>query len=150
MRMTLCRRGRSVFSRTLVCGLAMSLIGRYSRPKCSCSSRVNTFARPELRGAAARSNQPQRLEARVALAADDDVVVQGNPERAGGFDDLLGHLHVGARGARIAGGMVVHEDERARRELERALDHLAGLDRRVVDGADLLALVRDQLVALVE
>ena len=46
--------------------------------------------------------------------------------------------------------MVVHQDDRSGRELERALDHLARIDRRVIDGADLLQFVGDQLVALVE
>ena len=36
------------------------------------------------------------------------------------------------------------------RQFERALDHLARIDRRVVDGAGLLQLVGDELVALVE
>src|SRR5262249_55098516 len=35
-------------------------------------------------------------------------------------------------------------------ELERALDHLAWIDRRVVDGPDLLAFVGDEVVALVQ
>ena len=42
------------------------------------------------------------------------------------------------------------EDDRGRRELERPLDHLARIDRRVVDRADLLHLVGDQHVLLVE
>ena len=37
-----------------------------------------------------------------------------------------------------------------RGQLQRALDHLARIDRRVVDGAGLLHLVGDQPVALVE
>jgi hypothetical protein len=44
----------------------------------------------------------------------------------------------------------MHKDDRGRGELERALDHLAWIDRRVVDGTDLLALVGDQTVAFVE
>jgi hypothetical protein len=35
-------------------------------------------------------------------------------------------------------------------ELERALDDFARIDRGVVDGSDLLALVGDEMVALVE
>ena len=63
---------------------------------------------------------------------------------------VAGHLDVGARGRRVAGGMVVDQDHRGRRQLERALDHLARIDRRVVDGAGLLDLVGDQRVLLVE
>src|SRR5215470_13833246 len=49
-----------------------------------------------------RLNQPQPLQTRVAVLADDDVVVHGNAERARDGDDRLGHLDVGARGGRIA------------------------------------------------
>src|ERR1700756_5148105 len=35
-------------------------------------------------------------------------------------------------------------------ELERALDHFAGIDRRVIDGAGLILLVGDEVVSLVE
>jgi hypothetical protein len=44
----------------------------------------------------------------------------------------------------------VHEDDRGGRQLQRAPDDLAGVDRGVVDGADLLDFVGDELVALVE
>ena len=47
-------------------------------------------------------------------------------------------------------GMVVHQDDGGSGEFERALDHLARIDRRVIDGADLLDFVGDELVALVE
>src|SRR5262245_66442970 len=46
--------------------------------------------------------------------------------------------------------VVVHEQHRRRRQLERALHHLALMDRGVVDGALLLHLVGDDLVAFVE
>ena len=41
-------------------------------------------------------DQPQPLQARVAVLADDDVVVHGDAERARHRDDRLGHLDVGA------------------------------------------------------
>jgi hypothetical protein len=86
----------------------------------------------------------------MPLLADDNVVVHGNAERLRHLDDLLGHLDVGAGRRRVAGGVVVHQDHRGGREFECALDHLAGIDGGVVDGADLLDLVGDELVALVE
>ena len=55
-----------------------------------------------------------------------------------------------ADGRGVAGGVVVDEDEGARRELERPLHHLARVDRRMVDGSGLLHLVGDEGVALVE
>ena len=45
------------------------------------------------------------------VLTDDDVVVHGNPERARDGDDRLGHLDVGARGGRVATGVIVHEDD---------------------------------------
>jgi hypothetical protein len=44
----------------------------------------------------------------------------------------------------------VHQDQRGGVELQRALDHLARIDRGVVDGAALLPLVPDQCVLAVE
>jgi hypothetical protein len=44
----------------------------------------------------------------------------------------------------------VHEHDRRGRQLERPLHHLAHIDRGVIDGALLLHLVGDDLVALVE
>ena len=44
----------------------------------------------------------------------------------------------------------MHEDHGGRGQFQRALDHLARIDRRVVDRAGLLHLVGDELVALVE
>src|SRR5262245_17987562 len=87
------------------------------------------------------SNQLEALEAGVALASDDDVVVDGDAQRPGGIDDLLGHVDIGARRGGIARGVVVHQDDGAGRQLERALDDLAHVDRRVIDRALLLHLV---------
>ena len=44
----------------------------------------------------------------------------------------------------------MHQNNRGRREFEGALDDFARIDRRMVDRADLLALVGNQAVALVE
>jgi hypothetical protein len=46
--------------------------------------------------------------------------------------------------------MVVHQDDGGGGELERALDDFARIDRGVVDGAGLMLLVGDQVIALVE
>jgi len=86
----------------------------------------------------------------VAFLADDDVIVHGNAERARHRDDLLRHLDVRAGRRRVAGGMVVHEDDGGGRQFQRPLDHFARIDRRVIDGADLLQFVGDELAALGE
>ena len=51
-----------------------------------------------------QSNQLQPLHARMAVLADDDVVVHGNAERGGDVDDGFGHLDIRLRRCRIAGG----------------------------------------------
>src|SRR5262249_48269738 len=73
-------------------------------------------------------DQLHRLETRVSVLADDEMVVHGNPERPRDLDDRPRHVDIGARGRRIAGGMVVHQDDRGGGELERALDHFARVD----------------------
>ena len=42
----------------------------------------------------------------MPVLADDDVVVHRDAERLGDIDDRLGHLDVGARGRRIARGVI--------------------------------------------
>ena len=86
----------------------------------------------------------------MAFLADDDVVVHRNAERIGHADNLLRHLNVGARRRRIAGRVVVHQNNRGRRQFERPLDHFARINRRVIHGTGLLRLVGDELITLIE
>src|ERR1700733_622643 len=86
----------------------------------------------------------------MALLADDDVVVHRDAERLRHLDELLSHHDIVARRRRIAGGMIVDEDDGGGGEFERPLDDLAGIDRGVIDGSDLLDFIGDKLVALVE
>ena len=44
----------------------------------------------------------------------------------------------------------MHQHDGRRRQLERPLHHLAYIDRRMVDGAGLLHLVGDDLIAFVQ
>jgi hypothetical protein len=53
------------------------------------------------------SHQLQPLEARMAVLADDDVVVDGDAERLGDVGDGAGHLHVGGGGRWITRWVVV-------------------------------------------
>jgi hypothetical protein len=55
------------------------------------------------------SHQLQRLETRMPVAADDEVVVHRNAQWPRDLDDRPRHVDVGARGGGIAGGMVVQE-----------------------------------------
>ena len=56
----------------------------------------------------------------MALAADDHVVVHGDPEVAPGLDDPLRDLDVGAARLGVAARVVVDEDQRRGAEVEAA------------------------------
>jgi hypothetical protein len=53
------------------------------------------------------SDQLESLQARMSVLADDNVIMHGNAERPGDVDDRLGHVNIGLRRRRIAGGVVV-------------------------------------------
>ena len=86
----------------------------------------------------------------MAVLADDDVIVNGDAKRLCGFDDHFRHVDIGSGGCRIAGGVVVDENERGGREFQRPLDHFTRIDGRVIDRACLLHFVGDQGIAFVE
>ena len=86
----------------------------------------------------------------MTFLADDDVIVHRNAERLRYGDDLLRHLDVGARRCRIAGRVVVDQNDGGSGQFQRAFDHFARIDGRMVDGAGLLHLVGNNLVSLVE
>ena len=56
-----------------------------------------------------RLDQFKAFQARVAVFADDDVVVHGNAERGGDVHDRFRHLDIRLRRRRVAGGMVVQQ-----------------------------------------
>ena len=86
----------------------------------------------------------------MAFLADDDVIVHRDSEWPRNIDDRLRHLDIGMRWRGVSGRMIVHEDQGRGGQLQRAFDHLARINRRVIDGADLLDLIEDQLIPLVE
>ncbi len=86
----------------------------------------------------------------MSVLADDDVVVHRDPERRGNLNDLPRHLNISRGRRRIAGGVIVHQNDRSGRKLQRAFDKLTRVNGRMIDGAFLLYLVGDQVVALVE
>ena len=86
----------------------------------------------------------------MAAAGDDQMIMDPDRQLVGRLDDLAGDLDIGARRRRVAGRVVVDEDDGRCRELERPFQHLADIDRRVVDGSLLLHLVGDEIVLAVE
>ena len=85
-----------------------------------------------------------------ALRADDDMVVDGDLHVAAGFDQILGQADVLLAGGGVAAGVVVDDDDRGRAERDGARDHLADMDRGLVDASAPHRLVGDQHVAGVE
>jgi hypothetical protein len=65
----------------------------------------------------------------VALAADHQVIVDGDAQRPGGLGDLLRHLDVLARGLGIARGVVVHHDAADPFRIENKYNFLFAADR---------------------
>jgi hypothetical protein len=53
------------------------------------------------------SDQLQAAQAGVAVASDDDMVVHGDAEGLGDFDNHPGQVDVGTRRCRIATGVIV-------------------------------------------
>jgi hypothetical protein len=60
-------------------------------------------------GRTTASDQPQALQTGMTVLADDDVIMHRYPERGGDVDNRAGHLDVGLRGRRIAGGMIMYD-----------------------------------------
>ena len=86
----------------------------------------------------------------MLAAADDEVIVQRDPDGFRRFAHLLGHLDIGARRRNIAAWMIVNHDYRAGIQFERALHHFAGIDGRRVDRPLVLLLVSDKRVLAIE
>src|ERR1700730_7309839 len=62
----------------------------------------------------------------------------------------MGEVYVIGRRPRIAGWMIVDKDDRRSAEFEGAAHDLPGVNRRMIDRADALNLVGDQMILLVE
>ena len=77
----------------------------------SLSPRAGRWRDPQsgrVRGSNRTLDQLEVAQAGVAVAADDQVIVQSEAERGGGLLDFLGHLDVGLGRGRVARGVVVH------------------------------------------
>ena len=109
--------------------------------------------RPPARAAAASARASQQAllaEAQPLAVADDDVVVDHDGQHGQRALHLTRHVDVGAGGRRVAAGVVVHQDDGGRVQLQRALRNLPRVDGGVVDGAAGLRLVGQQAVAAVQ
>jgi hypothetical protein len=80
-------------------------------PKGSWFHCHTTAAKPKKFDRTERAlNQPQSLQARVAVLADDQMIMHGNFQGVAHRDDLTGELDVVGRRLRIAGWMIVDKN----------------------------------------
>lgn len=70
----------------------------------------------------------------MLVAADNEVVMHSNAHRFRGFYNLEREGDIGSGGRRITGGMIVDQNHGRSAKIQSPLDHLADIDRSVIDG----------------
>ena len=86
----------------------------------------------------------------MALARDDDMIVDADVEPLARVDDLAGDVDILPAGRWVAGRVIMDKDERRRPQVNGAADDFAGIDRRLVDRSVAHMIVADQHVAAVQ
>ena len=89
-------------------------------------------------------------QAEVAVAADDEVVVDREVQGLAGLDHGFGQFPVRGRGGEVAARVVVHQDEAGGLVFQGQLQDFAGIDYCLVDGAFLKDLFGDDFVLAVQ
>jgi len=74
-------------------------------------------------------------QAQLRPGSHDDVVVQREAEILAALLDLLGHAEIGLGRRRIARRVVVDQDQGAGVQHQGSLNHLARIDRDMIDCA---------------
>src|SRR3546814_5075044 len=100
------------------------------RENGSGEGRVESASDDDVAGGGDKSNgldQPHRPEAAVIGPADDDMVVQRNPQLRRRFRNILGDRDILPARFGAAAWMVVDEDERRGAEFERSEEHTSEL-----------------------
>ena len=83
------------------------------------------------------SDKSLAAQAGLPAGSDNEMVVNGDPERPRGFGDFPGQLDIGLAGRGISGWMVMDEDQPASMQVDGAADNLAHIDGGLVGGASL-------------
>ena len=92
----------------------------------------------------------QGPQAQFRPGTHDDVVMQSQAEIPAPLLDLLGHAEIGLRRCRVARRVVMDQDQGAGVQHQRPLDHLARIDRHMVNRAGREKLIGDNAVLTVE
>ena len=90
---------------------------------------------------------PQR---ELVASTHDDVVMERQAEILAALLDFLGHADVGFRGRWITRRVVVDQDQGTGVQHQRPLDHLARIDRDMINSAGREKLIGDDAVLTVE
>jgi len=86
----------------------------------------------------------------MARARNHQMIVNGNSQGLCRIGDSPGQLDIIAARRRVPAGVVVHQDDRTRLQLQRPLHDLARIGRRLVHRSLAKALVADQDIAVVQ
>src|SRR5690242_6633268 len=86
----------------------------------------------------------------MTTPTDDQVVVNHYAERGGCLDNVLGHRDIRSGRGRIAGRMIMYEDQRRSSHVEGAFYYLPGINWRVIDCPPLLPLILDQRILAIK
>ncbi len=89
-------------------------------------------------------------QAQLRPGTHDDVVMQRQAEILAALLDLLGHAEISLGRRRITRRVVVDQDQGAGVQHQRPLDHLARIDRHMIDCAGRQKLIGDDAVLAVE
>src|SRR3954447_26665306 len=85
-----------------------------------------------------------------AGTTDNEVVMDRYSDRLRGADDVQRDFYIGARRHRVSRRMIVREDHGRGAKFQRALDDLANINRRVIDGSFPLPFMPQQGVLAIE
>ena len=56
------------------------------------------------------SNQLEPAQAGMTIPGNNNVVMQDNTDRVDGFHNVFGHRYIGIGGSRVAGRVIMHQD----------------------------------------
>ncbi len=85
-------------------------------------------------------------QAQLRSGTHDDVVMQRQAEIFAALLDLLGHAEIGVGRRRIARRVIVTQDQGAGVQHQSPLDHLARIDRDMIDCAGRQKLIGNDAV----
>src|SRR3546814_9844416 len=84
------------------------------------------------------------------VCSSDLMIVDAYAQPSARFDDVAGGVDILLDGRRVAAGMIVHQNERGRTQVDGSANHLTHIDCRLIYGAIAHIFIPEQHVAAVE